>query len=73
MLMESNFEFREKIYRNSLFNSIKLFPKEAGILSTFEENKLNSIVMNSKFHVLEMDESIDLPFGGYIFQGELLN
>ena len=67
LFMDNNPIFREKVYRNSMFHAIKIFPDRAGHLSSYEENTLNNFISNSRFFVLEVDEMVSLPFGGFLF------
>ncbi len=52
-LFAQNKAFEQRAYINSIFYFVKMFPKEAGPLSTMEENRLNEFVANCDLKELQ--------------------
>ena len=64
-------KFEEKVYKNSVFTWVKMFPNKAGVLINIEENTLNELISTATFKVYEQDDIV-FPNGGYILDGDIV-
>jgi hypothetical protein len=71
-IMETNKEFEEKVYLNSVDILVKVFSRTAGPLANVEHRRLTDFLRTkSALRRLDEHEKIELRYGGYIFKGEI--
>lgn len=70
--METNTDFEDKVYLNSVDYLVKVYHHTSGPLGTIESRRLADF-LRTKASIKRLDEhtKIDLKFGGYIFKGEI--
>lgn len=65
--------FRFKIFSRSIVYFVKLFKERAGMLGEIEENKLTQYLRKSNLEMIPNNHTLQLEFGGYLFEGEVSN
>jgi len=70
--METNKEFEEKVYLNSVDYLVKVFHHTSGPLAHIDSRRLSEFLrLQSKLKRYDEHEKIEIKFGAYIFKGEI--
>lgn len=70
-VMNSNEQFKIKVYRNALFGLVRMLPEHSGVLSMIEETQLQGMVQQGGLVNMLRGSKLQLQFGGYLYSGEL--